>query len=236
MSRSSRNRHQHECQYSGCKERQVKVRYENHSTRIRSRYCPDHTCCHFPRCPEGKLSKHELYCAKHGSCGISDCNNRAPDGLCISKTWYCRFHIVICKWHDCSKEAEPRNEFCDDHRDMVEREKLYPDPPVVLPAYVQERIPECVKEYPRTMCRSASSAAAPATVRRGISTAPVMSARRRDARGRRRGTRDAEGSTFCDAHVKEEPETCEAWDIEFVYVFVTAVLLAVAVAFFYMEW
>jgi hypothetical protein len=37
-------------------------------------------------------------------------------------------------------------------------------------------------------------------------------------------------------HVKEEPETCEAWDIEFVYVFVTAVLLAVAVAFFYMEW
>lgn len=85
MSRTSRNRHPHECQYSGCKERQVKVRYENQPTRIRSRYCPDRrstfppptrvcmlicpsdTCCHFPRCPEGKLSKHELYCAKRES-------------------------------------------------------------------------------------------------------------------------------------------------------------------------
>jgi hypothetical protein len=51
MSRSSRNRHQHECQYSGCKERQVKVRYENHSTRIRSRYCPDRRLTFTPTDP-----------------------------------------------------------------------------------------------------------------------------------------------------------------------------------------
>ncbi|VUC34704.1 unnamed protein product [Clonostachys rosea] len=207
MSRSSRHRHPHECQYSGCKERQVKVRYENHSTKIRSRYCPD--------------------------------------------------HIFICKWHDCSKEAEPRNEFCDDHRDTVEREKLYPDPPVVLPAYVQERIPECVQEYPQDIVqecvvsgcsRNCSSAnlycSRHVCVEKGCLRERALHQKRclghldprQFCQDLNCWAKPKEGSTFCEVHVKEEPETCESWDIEFVYIFVTAILLALTVAFFYMEW
>ncbi|CAG9943984.1 unnamed protein product [Clonostachys rosea f. rosea IK726] len=173
--------------------------------------------------------------------------------VCVSQ----RHDIVICKWHDCSKEAEPKNEFCDDHRDMVEREKLYPDPPVVLPAYVQERIPECVKEYPQDHVQECvvggcTRHCAPGNLYCPRHVCPEKGCQREKARHQRRclghldprhfcqefncWARPKEGSTFCDVHVKEEPETCEAWDIEFVYVFVTAVLLAVAVAFFYMEW